>query len=129
MQLDLFEKGVIHSQTEATRQCSKCGEEKDLVDFHAPYYKKDNIPGRSYSCKSCISHQRRLLEKLKEVHSKPSDMRCACCKEVKEVLHLDHNHTTDAFRGYLCINCNHGLGKFNDSPRKLQAALDYLNER
>ncbi len=129
MQLDLFGEGVLAPQTDGTRVCTKCGEEKDLTDFHVPYYKKDNVPGRSYSCKSCISHQRRLLVRLKDDHPKPADMRCACCSEVKDTLHLDHNHITDSFRGYICINCNHGLGKFNDSIEKLQAAVDYLNER
>ncbi len=129
MQLDLFEEGAIRPQTDDTRKCTKCGVEKDMVDFHVPYYKKDNVAGRSYSCKACVGHQRRVLVKLKDLHSKPEDMRCDCCKEIKEVLHLDHNHTTDNFRGYLCINCNHGLGKFNDSITKLKSAMEYLSER
>lgn len=128
MQRSLFGE-LLKPQTKDTRVCTKCGEEKDLLDFHVPYYKKDNIPGRSHSCKSCIKHQTRLLKVLKEIHPKPADMRCACCGEKKDMLHLDHDHTTDEFRGYLCVNCNHGLGKFNDSTTKLKKAIDYLNGR
>ena len=128
MQLDLFGSNY-QPQTEDTRVCNKCGETKDLEDFHVPYYKKNNEKGRSHSCKACITHQRKLLTTLKEIHPKPDDMRCQCCGDTKDVLHLDHNHITDEFRGYICINCNHGLGKFNDSVEKLQKAMDYLNER
>ena len=127
-QLDLFGSNYT-PQTERTRVCTKCGEEKDLEDFHVPYYKKNNEKGRSYSCKACICHQRKLLVSLKDKHPKPDDMKCQCCGEEKSVLHLDHDHITDKFRGYLCINCNHGLGKFNDSVEKLQKAMDYLNEK
>ena len=125
MQLDLFGSNYA-TQTDHVRVCTKCGVEKDLQDFHVPYYKKNNEKGRSYSCKQCISHQRRLLSVLRDKHSLPEDMKCNCCGDVKGVLHLDHDHVTDKFRGYLCINCNHGLGKFNDSVEKLQLAIEYL---
>jgi len=126
MQLDLFGSNY-KPQTQYTRVCTKCGVEKDLEDFHVPYYKKNNEKGRSYSCKQCITHQRKVLTDLKEKHPLPEDMKCQCCGEVKTVLHLDHDHVTDTFRGYLCINCNHGLGKFNDSVEKLKQAIEYLN--
>ena len=124
-QLNLFGTN-LPPQTEQTRVCTKCGTEKDLEDFHVPYYKKNNEKGRSYSCKACITHQRRLLSTLKQKYAPPKDSRCDCCGEVKSSLHLDHDHVTDKFRGYLCINCNHGLGKFNDSVEKLQLAIKYL---
>lgn len=42
---------------------------------------------------------------------------------------FDHNHSTGDFRGWLCASCNHGLGKFKDSPDVLRAALRYLLTR
>jgi hypothetical protein len=38
----------------------------------------------------------------------------------------DHDHSTGEFRGWLCFDCNTGLGKFKDSPALLQKAVDYL---
>jgi len=129
MQLDLFGSNQ-YDEPEHTRVCTKCGVEKDIRDFHVPYYKKNNEKGRSYSCKECITHQRKVLAELRGKYPLPEDMKCACCGDIKETLHLDHDHRTDVFRGYICINCNHGLGKFNDSVEKLQLAIEYLsNER
>ena len=41
-------------------------------------------------------------------------------------LHLDHDHDTGHLRGILCVDCNHGLGKFRDDPELLVAATEYL---
>lgn len=40
--------------------------------------------------------------------------------------HLDHDHVTKCVRGFLCINCNHGLGNFLDEPDLLEIAVEYL---
>lgn len=39
---------------------------------------------------------------------------------------LDHCHTTNRFRGWLCAHCNKGLGAFKDSIPNLKAAIKYL---
>src|ERR1035437_957753 len=40
--------------------------------------------------------------------------------------HLDHCHLTGVIRGYLCHNCNCGLGQFDDSVELLTNAIGYL---
>jgi len=39
---------------------------------------------------------------------------------------LDHNHLTDKFRGWICNNCNNGLGRLKDDVNILQNAMEYL---
>jgi len=41
---------------------------------------------------------------------------------------LDHDHETGAFRGWLCRNCNSGLGFLGDNAEGLGGALMYLNQ-
>lgn len=55
--------------------------------------------------------------------------RCAVCRQeesVKEVLSVDHCHTTGTVRGLLCSRCNTGLGLFSDNPDILRKAVEYL---
>jgi hypothetical protein len=55
----------------------------------------------------------------------PLDNRCFNCGEVAK-LHMDHDHTTGKYRGYLCIQCNMGIGQLGDSVEGLEHALSYL---
>ncbi|MFK4534276.1 hypothetical protein ABIA00_002459 [Bradyrhizobium ottawaense] len=56
----------------------------------------------------------------------PSDNKCAICHVEAERLCLDHDHKTGKFRGYLCHNCNMGLGKLGDSVEAIRRVLAYL---
>ena len=53
---------------------------------------------------------------------------CECCGKpwVDRVLHIDHCHNTGIFRGWLCVNCNMGIGQLNDSIGGLARAIEYL---
>lgn len=42
------------------------------------------------------------------------------------VKHLDHCHITGKIRGFLCSNCNTGLGLFKDNINLLESAIKYL---
>ena len=63
--------------------------------------------------------------------------KCAICakplsmlqadKKAADFSHVDHCHTTGKVRGILCNNCNHGVGKFMDSPELLRKAATYLS--
>ncbi len=58
---------------------------------------------------------------------------CAICgssdpnDNVSTNLHVDHCHSTGKVRGLLCSHCNHILGKANDDPSVLLAAIQYLS--
>jgi hypothetical protein len=61
----------------------------------------------------------------------PKPRRCELCGGTPKtgrwkILHLDHDHETGTFRGWLCHNCNVGLGHFDDSVPLLRKAIAYL---
>jgi hypothetical protein len=43
-------------------------------------------------------------------------------------VHLDHDHNTGAFRGWLCNRCNLALGHFGDSIADLELGIAYLRK-
>lgn len=51
---------------------------------------------------------------------------CAICGVKMANPHFDHCHTTGVFRGFLCTNCNTGLGMFKDDPALLEKAIKYV---
>lgn len=58
---------------------------------------------------------------------------CEICG-VKAHLHVDHDHTCcpgkyscgKCVSGFLCNNCNNGLGRFKDDPNLLRSAAEYI---
>lgn len=61
---------------------------------------------------------------------------CAICRAPQNGrrLSIDHDHACcpgiygceKCVRGILCASCNHGLGRFEDQPERLEKAADYL---
>jgi hypothetical protein len=61
------------------------------------------------------------------VPTRPRPETCEICGRVpKLALGLDHCHTTNIFRGWLCDRCNRGLGFFDDTLAGLMRAVKYL---
>lgn len=62
--------------------------------------------------------------------TRPCPVVCELCGSPpgKRVLHLDHDHRTGKFRGWLCQMCNLSLGKFGDNAQGLARALAYLDK-
>lgn len=51
---------------------------------------------------------------------------CKLCLKVMDKPVYDHDHLTGKFRGYICHNCNVGLGMFKDDVDVLRLAIKYL---
>jgi len=67
-----------------------------------------------------------LRRKLKKQNPPPPPGLCPICEKHTEAWVLDHCHDTDQFRGYICSQCNLGLGCFDDQPSIVAKALSYL---
>ena len=71
-----------------------------------------------------VSYQELLMMK------EDQDYKCARCGIHEETttkkLAVDHDHKTNRVRGYLCNNCNRGIGLLKDDVEVMKKAIDYL---
>jgi hypothetical protein len=92
-------------------ECKKCtrelGKSRDRAKRSAPIVKADHI------CPICL----RSEEEVKGKGGKKSG--AWCC---------DHDHVSGEFRGWLCHDCNRGIGGFKDDISRLHRAVDYLTK-
>lgn len=125
MQLDLFE-------TESTRvplntsvkACRKCHEEKSL-DLFNKKLSASGVDIKQPYCKACQASNGLIMTRIhKAAPAKPEV--CDCCGKEGYTLVLDHDHTTDLFRGWLCYRCNSGIGALGDDLEGIGKAETYL---
>ena len=117
----------------ATKNCHACGKNTPVSEFS--YYThrtlKDGSKSRAIRhqwCLSCQRKQRRNVAELKKLHPRPPvNSPCDCCGTPMPSPQLDHTHDgRNQFRGWLCSNCNRGIGALGDSAKGVLAALNYL---
>jgi hypothetical protein len=78
-------------------------------------------------CSECHAHQASVAYHLRKIHPPPPPgTPCQCCGRAPPLLFLDHDHRTELFRGWLCRECNSGLGFLGDSAQGVAQALMYL---
>lgn len=111
--------------------CFVCFEHKPLEEFN------HRASGRK--CQDCRKTYQKnydwyrkygiLPEEYERVYKKQNGC-CWICGKYEEYPNLvvDHNHAEPppGMRGLLCSPCNTGLGLFNDDPRRLAKAQEYL---
>lgn len=102
--------------------CSYCCKRKNKGSFPKHSMYKDNLDTR---CKKCIKKQTKVRGKL---HKKapPRPLFCECCKQIPIKWVLDHDHTDNSFRGWICDRCNTGIGKLGDNLDGLIKAVNYI---
>ena len=132
MQFDLFKKEEpeveVTGDTE-TKICKQCKETKSVVEFRTAYWAKSGSRIYCNQCLECHRSNARILYFLKKDNTAPEDGVCEACGDDTKPLHLDHNHITGEFRGWVCEGCNHSMGKSNDDPDKLIKQAEYLRAR
>lgn len=72
--------------------------------------------------------RKRRVGNIYIIPSRAPGKQCEICGKIfSKTPHMDHDHNTNQFRGWLCGNCNTGLGMFADNIDILINAIDYLN--
>lgn len=116
-----------------TKRCVKCQQDLPLSKFSM-------ASGGSYlrpECRECAKDLTTVRKTLKRLHGHPEpSYACPICgRQAHEVKGaggaklgawvIDHCHETNTFRGWLCHNCNRGLGTFS-TVDILEKAKQYL---
>ena len=70
-----------------------------------------------------MSQYQRLRKKQQ---APPLGTPCECSGLIEQKLHWDHCHDSHEHRGWLCNNCNTGIGKLGDNLEGVLKAVDYL---
>jgi hypothetical protein len=63
----------------------------------------------------------------KDCPPRPADDLCQCCGKRAFRFHLDHCHSTGAFRGWVCQPCNTGIGVM-DNIERLEKRIAFLKK-
>ena len=120
--------------------CIKCLQEKPISRFMTRENLKSGKSSYRTECKDCARDKAKVRKELEKIHPRPTDptYQCPICQKNEEQLKqngrwadrspwcLDHNHTTLAYRGWICNNCNIAIGRLNDDPLIAERARDYL---
>ena len=69
----------------------------------------------------------RVLAGCVDATDETRDGECPICLRTGALV-WDHDHETGKFRGWICDDCNVGLGRFADDAKNIERALTYLNE-
>ena len=124
----------ITNNVEVTKKvCTKCNKELPITNFS----KSSGANFLRPECRACNNKLAKVRKQLNETYGKPPQgYTCPICKrEANEVINkggsagawvVDHCHTTDKFRGWLCHSCNRLLGICNDDISNLKRAIKYL---
>tara|TARA_R110000824_G_scaffold334688_1_gene521275 strand:- start:300 stop:722 length:423 start_codon:yes stop_codon:yes gene_type:complete len=134
MQLELFKVLEKDNAYERGLECNNCG-----FIWPKHYFQHLSSGEIKRRCRNCKNEQKKLVRYLKNTNTYPDEKyRCPICDRSIEELGrkgqtmlltwvLDHCHASETFRGWLCFNCNTGLGAFKDNINNVGKAYEYLD--
>ena len=102
--------------------CTYCGKRKNTGSFPKHSMYKDNLDSR---CRKCVKKHSKIRSGLHKI-APPKPEFCELCGKVPFKWCLDHDHSDDSFRGWICEPCNTGLGKLGDNLDSVIKAVNYL---
>lgn len=108
-----------------TKICLYCKIEKSIQFFPKHKQNKDRLDNR---CRDCIKQQSLLRKELHKIAPDRPEV-CECCKKIPAKWALDHDHSDNSFRGWLCDKCNTAIGNLGDNMEGIVNAMNYFLSR
>jgi hypothetical protein len=122
------------SETRKDGVCLSCKECEKIKNDIAEIKRKEYLFGRperkrASKRKSLQNQYGITLDEYEDLFTQQESC-CAICgrhqSELNKKLHLDHSHSSGKVRGFLCSDCNLGLGIFKDSEEYILNAISHL---
>jgi hypothetical protein len=108
-----------------TQECKGCHKIFTLTAFTTGGLRGDGAYYLQQVCRECaitIRRERRIV--IKSAPPKPEQ--CNCCNKKTKKLVSDHIKGSTTFRGWICAECNTGMGKLGDTLEGILQAAIYL---
>ena len=107
------------------RECKECRRILPTTAFTTKSFREDGAYNLQKACRECkTTLYKEQRESRKNASPKPE--RCERCHKKVEKLQVDHLHGTFTFRGWLCRDCNTGIGSLGDNLEGVLQAAVYL---
>lgn len=145
-------KRINYDNGDGTKACRYCGETKPVDEFVIRDRARGTYKNECRACKKIYSSKRYFSDPQKHrdvlrqslYGMQPGEYAqmfttqkgvCFICRRTERSAHksgtvrslfVDHNHDTGAVRALLCMNCNAGIGQFQDDAELLLRAAVYI---
>ena len=120
------------------KRCKNCQRVLPIEHFDKNQYNKAGEVIRRSECRECRKDKKSIPSKVKRLYEKQNprpqigdSFYCPICQRTMIVqknrdVNIDHDHATGEIRGYVCNDCNTGLGKFRDDISIIERAIRWL---
>jgi len=116
----------IEGKEEEVHECKDCHKILPQLAFGIHTMRSNGAYALKRLCRECASIIRAEIVKVKrKAPLKSND--CDNCHKNKN-LEIDHIHGSVTFRGWLCRNCNTGIGALGDTLEGVLRAAIYLEK-
>ena len=122
-----YPQGYFHKKS-----CRECSEMfSPIAPSHL--YCSDNCADIGYQRSWLRRNYKMTLEEYQQIYADQNG-KCKICGDIgfaitrnqRQLVVIDHCHSTGKVRGLLCHNCNRALGLFQDKISNLENAIRYL---
>jgi len=115
---------IVGKETDM-QECKECRRILPTTAFTTKSFREDGAYTLQKACRECkTTLYKEQRESRKNASPKPE--RCERCHKKVEKLQIDHLHGTFTFRGWLCRECNTGIGSLGDNLEGVLQAAVYL---
>jgi len=121
-------KVKIEGKEDYLFECKECHKILPTTAFGTHTMRSNGAYSLLGICRECKSGVGAEIHKVRK-NAPPKPDLCRCCHR-KKILQIDHIHGTIIFRGWVCRNCNTGVGSLGDTLEGvLQAAIYLENDK